>query len=156
MTTQQRGLASRPVASSEAISRKFSRQRSYNTPPEVTLRKALYRRGLRFRLHLRPEISLRRTADVVFPKAKVAVEVRGCFWHACPQHRSVPRTNHDWWAEKLAHNQERDAESERIWRAAGWEVVIVWEHDDPEEAADRIAPLVAQRRLLIAQSKSTR
>jgi DNA mismatch endonuclease (patch repair protein) len=156
MTAKQCATASPPVASSAAVSRKFSRQRSYNTAPEIVLRKALHRRGLRYRLHQRPVISLRRTADIVFPKAKLAVEVRGCFWHACPQHRTVPQANHDWWAQKLAHNQERDNESDRIWRASGWEVVIVWEHDDPEKAADQVALLVSRRRLAMLRSTSTR
>ncbi len=145
MTTGNRRTLAPPTASSEAISRKFSRQRSFNTKPELVLRRALHRRGLRYRVHLRPVSSLRRTADVVFPRARVAVEVRGCFWHGCPLHRTTPSTNHQWWAEKLAHNQQRDAETESIWRAEGWEVVIVWEHDNPEDAASQIAALIAQR-----------
>jgi len=134
-----------PVASSEAISRKFSRQRSFDTTPELLLRRALHRRGLRYRVHVRPVSSLRRTADVVFPRARVAVEMRGCFWHGCPLHRTIPSTNHQWWADKLANNRRRDAETEGIWRAEGWTVVIVWEHDNPEYAATQITTLVAQR-----------
>jgi DNA mismatch endonuclease Vsr len=81
----------------------------------------------------------------VFLSVRVAVEVRGCFWHACSLHRTIPSANHQWWAEKLAHNRRRDAETEGIWRAGGWEVVIVWEHDNLEEAADKIATLIRDR-----------
>jgi DNA mismatch endonuclease (patch repair protein) len=137
----------RLAPSSDAVSRKFSRQRSYDTTPELALRRALHRRGLRYRVHRRPVDTLRRTADVVFPAARVAVELRGCFWHACPQHGTVPHANHDWWAEKLAGNKARDRETEQAWRAAGWEVVVVWEHEDPDVVADRLAVSIRQRTL---------
>ncbi len=134
-----------PAPSSEAVSRKFSRQRSYDTTPELALRRALHRRGLRYRVHRRPVDALRRTADVVFPAARIAVELRGCFWHACPQHGTVPHANHDWWADKLARNKARDLETEQIWRAAGWEVVVVWEHDDPDVVADQLVARIPRR-----------
>jgi DNA mismatch endonuclease (patch repair protein) len=145
MTTGEGRPVAYPVASSQAISRKFSRQRSYDTTPELALRRALHRRGLRYRVHLRPVSSLRRTADILFLRARVAVEVRGCFWHACPLHRTIPNANHQWWAEKLARNQRRDDETEDTWRAGGWEVVIVWEHDNLDDAADKIVALIRER-----------
>jgi DNA mismatch endonuclease, patch repair protein len=74
------------------------------------------------------------------------VEVRGCFWHACPLHQSYPRANREWWSAKFARTQERDLETERIWRAAGWDVVIVWEHEDPEAVAQQLAALLERKR----------
>jgi G:T-mismatch repair DNA endonuclease (very short patch repair protein) len=82
----------------------------------------------------------------MFPVAKVAVDVRGCFWHACPAHRSFPHSNAAWWAAKLARNVERDEETERELTAAGWAVVVVWEHEDPELAAERVEACVRSRR----------
>lgn len=117
-----------------------------DTAPELALRRELHRRGLRYRLHRRPEPALRRTADLVFGPAKTIVDVRGCFWHSCPEHGSSPKANSLWWREKLARTRARDDETERLLRDAGWEVLIVWEHDDPAEAAARIAAVLAERR----------
>lgn len=121
-------------------------QRTRDTAPEIALRKALHRLGLRFRVQQRPLQSLRRTVDIVFRPAKVAVEVRGCFWHACPQHGSRPKSNASWWDAKLSRNQQRDRETAAYLEAAGWVLVVVWEHDDPEAAAERVAEIVRARR----------
>lgn len=122
------------------------RQRRVDTAPEMALRRALHQRGLRYRLHRRPLADLRRTADVVFPSARVAVEVRGCYWHACPKHATASGPNEEWWHAKFARTRVRDAETERLWRAQGWSVIVVWEHDDPQESADLIARIVQRRR----------
>jgi DNA mismatch endonuclease (patch repair protein) len=89
--------------------------------------------------------SRRRTVDIYFPKARVAVDVRGCFWHGCPEHGTIPRSNRDWWQAKLAATQARDAETEELLSAEGYAVVIVWEHEDSDKAADRVAELVKIR-----------
>lgn len=82
----------------------------------------------------------------MFPGPKVAVDVRGCFWHACPEHRSLPKANAAWWEAKLARNVERDRETEAALRAEGWCVVVVWEHEDPQLAAERVEACVRSRR----------
>jgi DNA mismatch endonuclease (patch repair protein) len=144
-----------PKPSTAGVSARFRAQRERDTLPEVQLRRALYRRGFRYRLHQRPIHRFRRTVDIVFPREQVAVDVRGCFWHSCPEHRSAPRANDAWWAAKLARNVERDLETEAELRRHGWLVVIVWEHEDPEAAADRVARAVLVRRgLLQAGSRS--
>lgn len=68
--------------------------------------------------------------------------VDGCFWHACPDHGTVPKANADWWAAKLARNIQRDRDTSEQLAAAGWQVVRIWEHEDPTAAADRIEALV--------------
>jgi DNA mismatch endonuclease (patch repair protein) len=88
----------------------------------------------------------RRRADVVFTRVQVAVFVDGCFWHMCPLHRTMPQRNGAWWAQKLARNVARDKDTDERLREAGWEVVRVWEHEDPFEAADRVVALVTARR----------
>ncbi|HST49310.1 very short patch repair endonuclease [Jatrophihabitans sp.] len=135
-----------PLPASEAVSARLSRQRQRNTRPELALRSALHRQGQRFYVHRRPIPSLRRVADIVFPAVKVAVEVRGCFWHACPEHGTAPKSNAEWWADKLASNRRRDETADTALRAAGWLPVTVWEHESPEEAARRVAAVVQQRR----------
>ncbi len=122
-------------------------QRERDTAPELALRRALHSRGMRYRVHMRPLEALRRTADVVFPTERVAIEVRGCFWHACPKHATWPKTNADWWAKKLQTNQARDLETERRLKAAGWLLVVVWEHEDPDMAASRVHRAVMRRRM---------
>lgn len=111
----------------------------------MALRRALHRRGLRYRVHRRPVPSFRRTLDIVFGPAKVAVDVRGCFWHACPEHATRPKVNRKWWDDKLAANLRRDAETEARLASEGWMLVVVWEHEDPCEAAERIARIVGAR-----------
>jgi len=121
-------------------------QRTQDTAPEVALRRALHRRGLRYRLHRRLLPGLRRSADIVFGPARVVVDVRGCFWHGCPEHHTRGTQNADWWERKLASNIERDADTEAKLTAAGWLVVVVWEHEDPDEAGQIIADAIALRR----------
>jgi DNA mismatch endonuclease (patch repair protein) len=118
--------------------------RGRDTRPELALRRELHRRGLRYRVHLRPEPGLRAFADVVFTRARVAVFVDGCFWHACPRHRTDPRTNSAWWAEKLARNVRRDRRVNEELQRAGWVVVRVWEHESPAEAAARVHDAVTR------------
>jgi DNA mismatch endonuclease (patch repair protein) len=121
--------------------------RSRDTAPELALRSALHRRGLRFRVNRRPEADLRTTADVVFGPARVAVYVDGCFWHACPEHGNLPRANREWWRAKLQGTTERDRRNDEALRARDWEVIRVWEHQDPEEVADRIYGMLAASRV---------
>jgi DNA mismatch endonuclease (patch repair protein) len=87
----------------------------------------------------------RRSIDVAFPRARVAVFVDGCFWHGCPDHATYPAANAVWWEAKLARNAERDVETAEHLRALGWYVHRVWEHEDPVVAADQLAELVAER-----------
>ena len=74
------------------------------------------------------------------------VFVDGCFWHSCPEHGTMPRANRAFWEAKLEANRRRDAETDRLLRDAGWEVVRVWEHEDPDKAADRVSALLRTRR----------
>lgn len=110
--------------------------------------------GLRYRVDRRPDPSIRRRADIVFTKAKVAVFVDGCFWHNCPEHGPMPSRNVAYWEPKLHRNAERDAETNQLLTERGWEVIRVWEHEDPREAAERIRRSVVQRRLSRTPSSS--
>lgn len=116
--------------------------KSRDTRPELAVRRAAHARGLRYRVAARPLPNLRRTADLVFSRAKVAVFVDGCFWHGCPAHHTVAVTNSAFWVEKVRRNRERDADTDRRLEAAGWTVIRVWEHDDANDAAARIDSVV--------------
>lgn len=119
--------------------------RKYDSRPERAVRSALHRLGLRFRKHARPEPHHNCTADVVFRRARVVVFVDGCYWHGCPGHGSLPRTNTEYWTAKIQRNVERDRRNDTQLDAAGWLVLRIWEHEDPREAAERIAQLVRAR-----------
>ena len=126
-------------ASSEAIRKTMVGCRSRDTSPEKALRSAVHRLGLRFRVCARPIPGVRRTADIVFPRAKVAVFLDGCFWHGCSEHYVPPKTNPDYWSGKIEGNRSRDADTDAKLRAAGWSVIRVWEHEDPAQAAADVA-----------------
>jgi DNA mismatch endonuclease (patch repair protein) len=117
-----------------------------DTRPEVALRAALHRAGVRFRKEQPPLRGVRRRADVVIRKYRLAVFLDGCFWHGCPEHYRPPRTNPGYWATKVARNRDRDADTDRRLREAGWTVVRVWEHESATEAAERVRALVHGRR----------
>lgn len=126
------------VASSERVSRQMSKLGQRDTAPEMAVRSELHRRGLRFRVHTKPEHDFRTKADIVFRPKKVCVYIDGCFWHSCPEHGTIPASNHDFWAKKLTRNSERDLENTRILTERGWRVIRCWEHDDPVVVADLI------------------
>ncbi|MEV6571804.1 very short patch repair endonuclease [Streptomyces sp. NPDC051577] len=133
-------------ASSREARAVMSANRSRDTVPELLLRKALHRRGLRYRVAARPLPELRRTADVVFTKARVAVFVDGCFWHGCPEHyRPATKEHSDFWRRKMEENRSRDTTTNQALHKAGWTVVRIWEHEDPDEAAGRIAEIIWSR-----------
>ena len=121
---------------------RMSRQRRRDTNAEMTLRQLLHARGLRYRVNRALPGMPRRRADLTFPLQRVVVFVDGCFWHGCPEHQTKPKNNAAWWAAKLKRNIERDGETDAHMGELGWAVVRVWEHEDPECAADRVEAAV--------------
>jgi DNA mismatch endonuclease (patch repair protein) len=116
-----------------------------DTLPEVRLRSALHRQGLRFRKDYRIELpTLRVRADIAFPARRVAVFVDGCFWHGCPLHGSRPRRNVSYWQPKLERNRARDERVNTVLRDHGWTVVRVWEHEIAGEAVKTRAAALAK------------
>ncbi|MDF0512393.1 very short patch repair endonuclease [Agromyces sp. H3Y2-19a] len=134
-----------PGASSPAVSRRMSSARRRDTKPEVDVRRVLHARGLRYRVAYPVPGMVRRSIDIAFTKAKVAVFLDGCFWHGCPEHGTQPRANADWWALKLQQNKARDAETDDVLESTGWRVLRFWEHEGPESVADRICSVVQAR-----------
>ncbi|MGW3018474.1 very short patch repair endonuclease [Streptomyces longwoodensis] len=124
----------------------MSRQGSRDTAPEVAVRKLLHASGLRYRVNVPVPGMPRRTIDIAFPRAKVAIFLDGCFWHGCPEHATHPKANADWWRAKLDKNMSRDAETTQHLIGAGWAVLRFWEHESVDEVARRIADVVAAKR----------
>jgi DNA mismatch endonuclease (patch repair protein) len=123
----------------------MGRQSSRDTAPQVAVRRLLHAAGLRYRVDVPATGMPRRTIDIVFTKAKIAIFLDGCFWHGCPEHATQPKTNVEWWRTKLSKNVARDAEMTDHLTATGWTVLRSWEHDSPEHVAVRIAACVADR-----------
>lgn len=132
-------------ASSAVVRRRMQSQRARDTAPELALRRLLHAHGLRYRVDYSPLPGLRRRADVVFTRARVAVFVDGCFWHSCPEHGNRPRANPSWWAAKLARTSVRDADFDQQLALAGWAVVRAWEHEDAGAVAREVALVVHAR-----------
>jgi DNA mismatch endonuclease (patch repair protein) len=104
--------------------------RRTDTKPEMALRRALHRQGLRYRKDYRLDLEGTRVRpDIAFTARRVAVFVDGCFWHVCPEHGTKPAANTWYWGPKLTRNVERDRAADAALVAAGWRVVRVWEHE---------------------------
>jgi len=136
-----------PFATSARQRLRMQAQRRQDTAPELALRRALYRLGLRYRIQRRPVPAVPRRADVVFPREKVAIYVDGCFWHGCPEHGTVPSANTWYWPEKIRRNRRRDRDTDRRLREADWKVVRVWEHEDPVSVALSVQRMLDGRRV---------
>ena len=139
-------------ASSPAVRRVMQGNRSRDTKPEIAVRCAVHAMGMRYRVSARPLPGVRRTADLVFRRAKVAVFIDGCFWHGCPKHHAPPKTNAGYWATKIDGNRVRDRHTTALLKAAGWIVLRFWSHEDPLSVADRIVDVVRRRNALCCRS----
>lgn len=114
------------VMTPEQRSRCMAAIKGKDTKPEMIVRKYLFSRGLRFRVQVK---KLQGTPDIVLPKYKIVVFVNGCFWHGhegCKYFR-LPKSNVEFWREKIERNIERDKESMKALFDLGWKVIRVWE-----------------------------
>jgi DNA mismatch endonuclease (patch repair protein) len=99
--------------------------KSRNTRPEVKLRKALFKVGLRYRVNY----NLPGKPDIAFPRKKLVVFVDGCFWHCCSKCYCEPDNNKEFWQKKITSNITRDNEVNKILNETGWTVLRFWEHE---------------------------
>jgi DNA mismatch endonuclease (patch repair protein) len=127
-----------PKALDPATQRRMSRTCQRDNAREVALRSLLHRRGLRFRIYRRLLPGSTRTADIVFVRARLAIFLDGCFWHGCPVHASWPKTNAEWWRNKIETNRQRDQNTDQRLRAGGWTVLRIWEHQSLDDAVARV------------------
>lgn len=67
--------------------------------------------------------------DVIFPRQKLAIFIDSCFWHGCPQHLRMPKSNTEYWEWKIHYNRERDREQTKELVDKGWRVIRLWEHE---------------------------
>ena len=116
----------------EVRSRIMSRVRSKDTKPEMAVRRMLWGRGLRYRVHSRAVLG---TPDISNRQRRLAIFVDGCFWHGCPVCYSEPRTNTAFWREKVRRNRARKDVVRAGLEAQGFRVVEIWEHEVGDEDA---------------------
>ena len=96
----------------------MSRIRSKHTSPEIKLRKILRSNGYKYRLHYGNP-----TIDIAIPSKKVAIFVDGCFWHFCPTHGHMPKSNRVFWKRKLKRNVARDKKTDKVLKGKGWKIL---------------------------------
>jgi len=146
----------RTFRTSSRTSERMARVRRKDTPIELILRRAVWARGARFRLHLqnvpgRPDFGNRRR--------RVAVFVDGCFWHGCPICRDFPTNNRRLWEQKFRYNRERRLKVRTVLERDGWTVVEVWGHEiwkNLEETADRVAQALVEVDMAVMTSTKRR
>lgn len=124
------------------MSAQMSRMPTASSRPEVAFRKALHAAGLRFTLHRR---DLPGRPDVVLSRAKLAIFIDGCFWHACEEHGTLPKSNRDWWRRKFEGNRERDRRKDDALVAMGWLPVHFWEHEETDAMVAEVRRLWRER-----------
>ena len=134
-----------PTPTSLAVTKKMRSNRRSDTTPEVLLRSLLHRSGLRFRKDYAIRLPSGKVthSDIAFPRRKVAVFVDGCFWHCCPEHGTIPKSNQAYWVPKLRENVERDKSVTEGLLSEGWQVIRIWEHMHPVDAAQQIEDRLA-------------
>jgi DNA mismatch endonuclease, patch repair protein len=123
--------------------------RSKDTKPELTLRRALWRRGLRYRIQFGQE-----KIDIAFKKEKLAIFIDGCFWHSCPKHSHIPKTHQVYWIPKLSNNKRRDLEKTSRLVKSGWIVMRFWEHELKDENNARMIVNQIANQLVALQAKN--
>lgn len=126
---QVRGRSS--WASSPAARATMQGNRKRDTRPELAVRRLLHAHGRRYLVDVAPLHGLRRRADIVFRRPRIAIFLDGCYWHGCPEHYRTPGTNVVYWSAKIASNVRRDLDTNARLEHAGWRVLRFWEHEDP-------------------------
>ena len=114
------------IVSKEKRSLMMSGIKGKDTGPELTVRKFLHAKGLRFRLHRK---DLPGKPDIVLPKMNTCIFVHGCFWHRhnCKKGKHLPKSNVEFWEEKLGKNKVRDEKNKKALQKLGWKVLVIWE-----------------------------
>lgn len=114
------------VHSKETKSYNMSKIRGKDTKPEILVRKFLFSKGFRYKLH---DKKLPGTPDIVFPKYKTVIFINGCFWHGHKDCKFyvTPKTRVEWWLDKINRNIEKDIENEAKLVNIGWNIIVVWE-----------------------------
>lgn len=123
----------------DARSKNMAKIKAKNTKPELSVIKLLYSKNYRYRIHY----SLKGKPDIVFPKAKIAVFVHGCYWHGhgCKVDH-ISKSNTEFWNKKIVTNKARDKKVLKQLRGEGWKVFVIWECDIRRDVLRSCGPLL--------------
>jgi DNA mismatch endonuclease, patch repair protein len=124
---------------SDHVRRQMQSQKTSGTRIELEVRRGLHALGYRYRVNVRPLPDHKFTGDIVWSRRRLVVFLDGCFWHGCPAHGTTPKSNTDWWRNKLEGNRERDRRIEGILQQHGWTVLRYWEHEIKDDIVRSIA-----------------
>lgn len=131
----------------EKRSANMSRIRSKGMKPELAVRSIAHRLGFRFRLHAK---DLPGKPDLVFRSRRKAIFVHGCFWHchSCKEGQREPKSNIDYWRQKIARNRARDELHQRALEEMGWQSLAIWECEikRPEDVATRVQTFLSDKK----------
>ena len=135
-----------PVPEKEVTSKIMSAIRATDTKPEIALRTALHRSGLRgYRIHWQNAPG---KPDIAYPGKKKVIFVHGCYWHRCPLcNLPLPKSHSDFWDEKFRKNQLRDKRKIQQLIDGGWKALVLWEceiNDDIETCVERTRSFLAE------------
>ncbi|MFE4573072.1 very short patch repair endonuclease [Paenibacillus chitinolyticus] len=131
--------------SKEQRSKLMKAVKGKNTLLEAKVTKALWHKGVRFRKNVK---SLIGKPDIAIKKLKLVVFLDSCFWHGCPIHCKVPKSNVEFWKLKIDRNIKRDLEVTRHYREIGWDIIRIWEHelkDNFEGEVNKIIDIIKER-----------
>jgi DNA mismatch endonuclease (patch repair protein) len=114
-------------------------QKTSGTRMELLVRRRLHALGYRYRVNRRLLPDHKFKGDIVWSGRRLVVFLDGCFWHGCPIHGTTPKSNTDWWRNKIQGNRARDRRVDEILRQHGWTVLRFWEHDEGDDIVRSIA-----------------
>lgn len=127
------------TVSPEVRSRTMRAVKGKNSSLEMKFRRALWAAGVRgWRLH---KSSLPGKPDLIFSSSRVVVFIDSCFWHGCPSHLRMPKSNLDYWEAKIARNRARDRSATKELKSLGWSVLRFWEHDIQNDLKGSVSKL---------------
>ena len=121
---------------------------------EETITKELWKRGIRYRRNAR---SLMGNPDISVKKYKIVIFIDSCFWHCCPEHGSIPKSNAAYWQKKLNRNKKRDEEVNSYYREQGWTILRFWEHEikqDLDNVIDKITEAIKEAKRIFIQANA--
>jgi len=96
-----------------------------DTGLEEEFRKKLWKLGIRYRKN---PSGFKGNPDLVIRKWKTVIFIDSCFWHGCPEHLRMPKSNRDYWVPKIEKNRRRDLEINKYYEKMGWRIIRIWEH----------------------------
>lgn len=135
-----------PLPADPAVSKRMKANGRRDSRAGSIIRSALHRHGLRFFVDRPVQLSDRIVRpDIVFPRARLAVFIDGCYWHACPNHGTQPRRNREYWEPKLRRNVERDREVDAGLQQSGWLSLRFWEHELPDSVVPEVLQALCER-----------